>query len=67
MTIKSEVSFFSDFSKTTTTTLVAEYTFTIYIEPCIVSNYYDSVTIQTITYFIGDPKLVDGDYDFTQD
>lgn len=67
VTIKSEITFFSDYTKTTQTTLTAEYTFTIYMEPCIIVDYFDSITVPTLTYFIGDTTLTDGFYEFTQD
>ena len=36
VTIKSEISFFNDYSLTTQTTLTSQYTFTIFMEPCVI-------------------------------
>ena len=39
VTIRSEISVPTDYTKTTFDTYVEEYTFTIFVEPCIVTTY----------------------------
>jgi len=65
VTMTSSVTFYDDFTMTTQTTLTASYTFTIFMTPCVIYTYTDTVTVGTLTYFIGDPTLTDGPYEFT--
>ena len=67
VTIISEITFWSDYTKSSETVLTASHTFTIYIEPCTINSYFDSITVGTLTYFIGDPTYTDGPYAFQQD
>lgn len=67
VTLKSEICTPDDFTGTTCTPLIAEYEFPIYMEPCIVTSYFDSETVGIIEYFIGASAITDGSYAFTQD
>lgn len=47
-------------------TKFVEYDFIIYMEPCVVLSYVDTITVGTIEYFIGEPSFTDGPYAFEQ-
>ena len=43
-----------------------EYDLIIYVKPCIVDSYVDTVTVGVIYYNIGAPTITDGPYEFKQ-
>ena len=67
VTLRSEISVPTDYTKTSFNTLFVEYTFPIYMEPCQISSFTDSLTAGPIFYNIGAPDKTDGNYDFLQD
>ena len=50
VSIRSEISVPDDYSKTTFTTMSAEHTFTVFIEPCLVDTYEATTVIDVIIY-----------------
>ena len=67
VTIRSEIQVPDDYTNSVFTTKFVEYDFTVFIEPCVVNTYSDTLKVTLIEYFIGDPTLVDGKYMFEQD
>ena len=67
VTLRGEIEVPDDATLTTYSPMFVEYDFTIFIEPCIVNTYSDTLKVTLIEYFIGDPTLVDGNYMFKQD
>ena len=62
--VKSEISVPDDASLSSYSTMSAEYDLTVYVKPCQVDQYFDSITVGTINYNIGAPDLTDGPYQF---
>ena len=67
VTLRSEICTPDDYTGATCSVLFVEYDFTIFIEPCIITSYVDSLNPGVIEYFIGEPALTAGGYGFTQD
>ena len=68
VTIRSEISVPDDFSAASFTTLFVEYTFTVFVEPCLVSTYLATLEVADITYNIGAPALLNvAPYVFDED
>ena len=66
--IRSEIEVPNDASSGTTNTMFVEYTFTIYIEPCIVNSYSATQEVVDLTYNIGAPEMLNvGPYVFVED
>ena len=66
VTIRAEIEVPDDYTKNTFTTMSSEHDFTVYVEPCLVSNYSGSKIVTLIEYLIRDPTLTDGNYAFEQ-
>ena len=62
----SEIKIPEDATETTFTTMTAQYDLVVYLQPCVVDSYFDSITISEIEYFIGTPTLTGGPYEFEQ-
>ena len=43
-----------------------EYDLTVFVQPCVVDSYVDTVTVGTINYNIGTSTITDGEYKFLQ-
>ena len=68
VTIRSEIEVPNDASSGTTTIMFDEYTFTIFIEPCIVNSYSATQEVVDLTYNIGAPEMLNvGPYVFDED
>ena len=48
VSVEGKVTFWSDYTKTTQSSKIALVTFTIYMDPCVVDSYTDSVTVTGI-------------------
>ena len=55
ITIKSEIQIPDDAVLSSYTTMSASYDLTVYLKPCEVDSYFDSITVGIIDYFIGTP------------
>lgn len=66
ITVNAEVTHFTDSSKSDTVTVLTPMTFTLFIEPCVVTDYVDTTTIIEIYYPLGTPDLTDGYYVFDE-
>ena len=44
-----------------------QFTFTVYMEPCLVSTYQPTAQVEEIIYNIGQPELTSGFYSFAED
>jgi len=66
VTLRSEIYIPNDYTKSTFRTMVAQFDFVIYIEPCLVSTYEASTRVSLIVYNVGQPSLTDGYYDFKE-
>ena len=66
VTIKSEIFVPTDYTNSAFTTMTVEYPFSIYIEPCIITD-FTTVPIGKITYTIGSPAILSETYRFTQE
>ena len=64
VTLRGEIEVPDDATLTTYSPMFVEYDFIIFIEPCIVNTYSDTLKVTLIEYFIGDPTLIDGNYMF---
>ena len=67
ITITAEVSHPTDYTKASTTTVLGTHTFVIYVQPCSVVNYSDTLKASEIRYMIGEPSLTAGSYTFDED
>ena len=68
VTIRSEIDVPDDPTSGSTSTMFAEYSFTIFIEPCIVNTYTATLEVADISYNIGAPELANvGPYVFDED
>ena len=66
-TLRSEISVPKDHSKTAYIPFVVEYDIQVFIEPCVVDSYEDTLTADLIEYSIGSAALVHvSPYEFTQ-
>ena len=66
ITVTAEVTHFTDSSKASTTTITGQFDFTIFFEPCQVTNYVDTTRVTQILYQLGTPDLTDGYYEFDE-
>ena len=66
VTIRSEIQIPDNYTKTSHTTMFAEYDIIILIEPCLVDKYEDTTTVYVISYNVGAPDLTDGYYVFDE-
>ena len=64
MTIKSEITFPDDYTKSTFKTMSAEYDLQIKVEGCTVDYYEIVKSFTEISYLIGEPELVSTPYSF---
>ena len=64
--IRSEIQVPDDYSMKSFTTMFIEDDFTVFIQPCVVDTYVDTVTVGTINYNIGASTMTDGTYKFQQ-
>ena len=55
MNVQAEISYFSDHTKTATTVKNAEFDFTVFMTPCSITDYIDSLRIVEIRYALGEP------------
>ena len=53
-----------DYTNTTFTSVAKEMLVTVYMEPCVVTNYSDTVRVVELRYTLGTPGLIDGFYQF---
>ena len=61
VTIKSEIFVPTDYTNSDFTTMTVEYPFSIYIEPCIITD-FTTVPIGKMTYTIGSPAILSETY-----
>ena len=66
VTMRSEIQVPDDYSKSSYTTLFKTDEFIVFVEPCTVDTYVDTVTVGVINYNIGTPTMTDGPYEFQQ-
>ena len=66
VTLRSEISVPTDYTKTSFTKKFVEYDFLILIEPCLVNSYVATTTVTEILYNIGAPSKTDGRYGFDE-
>ena len=68
VTIRSEITVPDDYTGNTATVLFQEYTFTVFMEPCIVNTYTATQEVADISYNIGSAGLVNvSPYVFDED
>ena len=53
-----------DYTNTTFTSVAKEMLVTVYMEPCVVTNYSDTVRVVELRYTLDTPDLTDGFYQF---
>ena len=63
-TLRYEIEQFTDYTKTATEIIFNEYDFTVYIEPCVVTDYVATLQVTEIRYALNTPPLTDGSYVF---
>lgn len=63
-TLRYEIEQFTDYTKTATEIIFNEYDFTVYIEPCVVTDYVATLQVTEIQYDLNTPALTDGNYIF---
>jgi len=66
VTLKSRISVPDDYLKSSYTNHEVFYDFKVYIEPCLVTTYAETLIVGPITYFVNDPTLIDGPYTFDE-
>ena len=67
VTIRSEIKVPNDFTGTSFTTMFDQYQFTVFVEPCLVSFYTDTLKVADINYNIGNKSLKNtGQYTFDE-
>lgn len=66
VTVVGTLSFHEDYTLTNKATLTAQFTFTIFVEPCKVDSFVGEPLIDFISYSVGSATLTAGDYGFTQ-
>ena len=67
VTIRSEICVPNDYTNSDCTVMSDEYQMSVYIEPCLVTTYTDTITVTEIFYNIGAATLTDGLYKFDED
>lgn len=60
VTIRADLEVPDDNTLTTYSFITVEQTFTIFVQPCEVTDYQSTLTVAQISYFIRDPSLTDG-------
>ena len=53
VTIRSEIQVPTDFTQTSFTTFFVEYDFTIFVEPCLITDYFAIIEVPDISYNVG--------------
>ena len=64
--LRYEIEQYTDYTKSATEIIFNEYEFTIYINPCIVTDYIASLQVTEIRYVLNSPTLTDGHYIFDE-
>ena len=57
ITVRAELSFPSDHTKTSTTVIDNQFDFTVFLTPCTITDYVDTQKVNTIRYALGEPTL----------
>ena len=65
VTIKGEILVPTDYTSTTLTPMTVEYPFSIFVEPCVITD-FTTVPIDKVVYTIGSPPVISQTYSFTQ-
>ena len=58
--------YWGDSSRSSKVTVTGSFTFTFYIEPCLVNNYADTIRITEISYTLGTQDMTEGFYIFDE-
>ena len=66
VTLRSEISFPDDYTLATFTTMTDQYDFTIYIEPCKITNFEATIVVPTLTYQLNSNAVTSNYYLFEQ-
>ena len=55
--VKAELTIFDDYTKTASTTIENSFDFTVYLTPCQITDYVDTLRVIEIRYVLGTPDL----------
>ena len=64
ITVKAEVTQFTDYTKTASTTLENAFDYTVYLNPCLIND-FTTIPINKVTYTIGASAETSQTYSFT--
>ena len=67
VTLRSSICVPTDYTGKTCTTLGDQYSFSIYVDPCVVNTYTATTKVTLISYNIGDATFQGGKYFFDED